>query len=879
MIFKNRSSKSLTIQKIATVALLFIMASTLVISSNMAKAQTSSSSNTPTYAFVVANPNPLGVNQTALVDFWMADVTPNSVGATGDFYSGVTIKITDPNGAVTTKGPFTLNSLADGFFDYVPAIVGNYTFQMLYPGNDFTDININYLSSQSKPFTLVVQQTQVAQLPQTPLPSAYWQRPINAQNYLWSAVSSNWLMAAWNNTGSSFGLGARAFDDGSSYVGEGTSPNSAHILWTSPLTFGGLAGGEYGSAPYYQGASYEQFFQPPVIMNGILYYNTILAQEPSTESNTPSITAVSLQTGQTIFTVQDTSLTFGQIYNYVSPNQAGTFGYLWSVSGSTWTMYDASKGGKILTLVDVPSGVVIPAADGSILVYSLTPNANGYALSLWNSSQAIAQDNNHDPGLSNDYWTWRPYYWQTDPFSNGVVNATGTTGYPTFNQYFQTVEGQQNTNGTMWTVQEPNTAPGLTLSPEFNQGSWTDGPYIVAGNPPFGFGAAWNISSTQPVDIAAYDMATGHLAFTSALNPPSNLPNDFGDTIEQTFMFNGIFYNFIKQTEQWAAWDIEKGGQPIWVSQPYANPWGMYAQSGGEENAYGLFYAAGWDGEIHAYNVTSGSQEFDFHSANALYNTPYGVYPFYGGITVTADGKIFAQTGQHGNGVATMYEGQALYVVNATSGQSLWNMTGWFNAGALADGVWVTQNNYDNQIYAFGKGPSATTVTASPGVGNIVTIQGTVTDQSPGANGTAAIADQYMSQWMAYLYEQQALPSNFPNNAGVQVTFTAIDPNGNIVNVGSATSDSTGHYALKWTPSSAVAGLYTIVATFDGTNSYYGSVAETSISTVSASPTQAPTATPTSVADMYFVPSVIAIIIVIIIVGIVLALLMLRKRP
>ena len=878
---QNVFKKNPKIQKIVTVALLFFMVSTLIFAANLGKAQAATATDTPTYAFVVANPNPLGVNQTALVDFWMADVTPGSVGATGDFYSGVTVVITDPNGSNTTKGPFTLNSLADGFFDYVPTIVGNYTFQMFYAGNNFTDININYLPSHSSPFTLTVQQQAVSAMPQTPLPNAYWQRPINAQNYLWAAVSSNWLMAAWNETGSSFGLGARAFDDGSSFAGEGVSPSSAHILWTSPLTFGGLAGGSYGSTPYYQEASYEQFFQPPVIMNGILYYNTILAQEPSTESSTPSITAVSMLTGQTLFTIQNTSLTFGQIYNYVSPNQSGAFAYLWSVSGSTWTMYDASKGGKILTLVDVPSGVVVPSSDGSILVYSLTPNAQGYALSLWNSSQAIAIDNNHDPGLSNDYWTWRPYYWQTDPYANGVVNATGTTPYASTNAFFQPILAQQNTNGTMWTVQEPNTAAGLTLSPEFNQGGWFDGNDIIAGNPPSAFGAPWDINSKQQIAIVGYNMATGALDFNSSLAPANGLPNDFGDTIEESFQYNGIFYNFIKQTMQWAAWDIHAGGQPIWISQPYTNPWGMYAQSGGEQNAFGLFYAAGWDGEIHAYSVTNGTQMFSFQSANAGYETPYGEYPFYGGITVTADGKIFAQTGQHGNGVATMYRGQALYVVNATTGQSLWNMTGWFNAGALADGVWVTQNNYDNQIYAFGKGPSATTVTATAGIGNVATIQGTVTDQSPGANDTAAIADQYMSDWMAYQYEQQALPNTFPcSSAGVQVTLTATDPNGNTINIGTATSDSTGHYSYTWTPSSTVTGKYTITASFNGTNSYYPSIAETSISTAaSASPTTAPTSTPTPAVDAYFLPAVAAIIVVIIIVGIVLALLMLRKRP
>jgi hypothetical protein len=53
----------------------------------------------------------------------------------------------------------------------------------------------------------------------------------------------------------------------------------------------------------------------------------------------------------------------------------------------------------------------------------------------------------------------------------------------------------------------------------------------------------------------------------------------------------------------------------------------------------------------------------------------------------------------------------------------------------LADGYVVGLNYYDNQIYCFGKGPSSTTVTASPKIvadGDSVMIEGTVTDQSPG---------------------------------------------------------------------------------------------------------------------------------------------------
>ena len=111
------------------------------------------------------------------------------------------------------------------------------------------------------------------------------------------------------------------------------------------------------------------------------------------------------------------------------------------------------------------------------------------------------------------------------------------------------------------------------------------------------------------------------------------------------------------------------------------------------------------------------------------------------------------------------------------------------------------------------------------------------------------------------------------------MSIDAIDPNGNFITIGNATSDITGNYNLAWAPPS-VPGKYTIIATFAGSNSYYGSTTETATYVASAAaPTPAPTSTPTTVADTYFVPAIAGIIVVIIIGFIVLALLMLRKRP
>ena len=55
--------------------------------------------------------------------------------------------------------------------------------------------------------------------------------------------------------------------------------------------------------------------------------------------------------------------------------------------------------------------------------------------------------------------------------------------------------------------------------------------------------------------------------------------------------------------------------------------------------------------------------------------------------------------------------------------------------------------------------------------------------------GTPAISDESMGPWMEYLYENQAKPTNA---TGVPVELTAIDPNGNYIQIGSVTSDLTG---------------------------------------------------------------------------------------
>ena len=207
------------------------------------------------------------------------------------------------------------------------------------------------------------------------------------------------------------------------------------------------------------------------------------------------------------------------------------------------------------------------------------------------------------------------------------------------------------------------------------------------------------------------------------------------------------------------------------------------------------------------------------------------------------------------------------------------------NYMVIADGYLVGPNFYDNQIYCYGKGPSSTTVSAGPKAsvhGDTVVIEGTVTDVSPGAqelelaarfpNGLPAISDADQSAWMEYVYMDQGMPIA----TGVELKLETLDPNGNFYEIGNTTSDASGYFAYAFTPE--VPGMYTIIATFDGSNSYYGSNAVTSLYVE-----EAPVATPTppppppGMTDTYVLGIGAGAIIAIIAVGIVIVL-MLRKR-
>jgi hypothetical protein len=161
-----------------------------------------------------------------------------------------------------------------------------------------------------------------------------------------------------------------------------------------------------------------------------------------------------------------------------------------------------------------------------------------------------------------------------------------------------------------------------------------------------------------------------------------------------------------------------------------------------------------------------------------------------------------------------------------------------------------------------------------------VLVEGMVTDIAPGTakyaltarfpQGVPAVCDANMSDWMEYVYMQKERPADV---LGVEVIISVVDPNNNCYEVARATSDESGYFGCTFKPE--VPGLYTVVASFEGSKSYYGSFAETFINVESA-PEPTPTATPEprEPVGTYFTISTIVIIVAIAIV----AILILRRR-
>jgi hypothetical protein len=359
---------------------------------------------------------------------------------------------------------------------------------------------------------------------------------------------------------------------------------------------------------------------------------------------------------------------------------------------------------------------------------------------------------------------------------------------------------------------------------------------------------------------------------------------------------NRVLFMSDTETMQWLGYSIDDGsllwgpvGEDFRAYQYYGGGYG-----GGQEGfpAYGNLYTQTYGGEIHCYSGKDGKLLWKYNNTNSGDETPWGLRPIF--IAAIADGKVYAFNNEHSPNYP-LYKGNKIYCINASTGEEIYTMLSWAgqiggagtSSSVVADGFLAYYNYYDNSVYSVGKGPSATTVTASPKVsvnGNSVLLEGTVIDTASGTkqdeqtarfpNGVPAVSDASMNQWMEYVYMQKPKPTNV---TGVTVNFDVIDANGNFRPIGTTTSDAEGFYSFNWTPD--IEGKYTVIATFQGSESYWPSHAETSFVVNAAVPT--PTSQPAVAlppTEMYFAISTAVLVVAIAVVG-ALILMAVRKRP
>jgi len=809
----------------------------------------------PTWAFLSIEPDPIGVGQEAFINFWIDKVPPTASAQYGDRWHNFKVTVTDPDGNEEILGPFTSDDTGGTSTRYVPSKLGTYKFEFNFPGQTITGENpgptgtyqSQYIGDYYKPATssvveLIVQDEQIGYLPQTPLPTDYWERPIYSENLDWYRISGNWFGFAMQSHGGAY------YNISGNFNPYTRAPNTAHIIWTKPLAFGGIIGGEFGGSQYgssyYQTPQYEPKFQG-IAINGILYYKSV----PGSSTYPEGWVAVNMRTGETVWT-KDTSnsLLCGQVLSYVSPNQFGGLPYLWSYestvapnTGTTYGLYDATTGNWILNIVNgTRFSKIVEADDGSLLGYYT--NNTDHTLVMWNSTKAIIGPLDVPSGYPVG-WMWRPIQGAEVPFEYGIqMKAPLVTTYD-----------------------------GEEISPNLSIMTMSSDIVLLHSTPISRWGLGWDL-------WVGYDAHSGQKIW----GPINHTYTAFARMKDSPAM-QGMIFEFTHPTMTWEAYSL-KTGQKVWgPTEPYPNAWG-YHVAYDPIAAYGMLYEADFAGYLHAYDMTTGELEWQFHTGESGYETPYGVYNLYH-IEAVADGKIYAEGGHTYS--PPLYRGAQLWCINATTGEKIWSVSSFTMVNqataVLADGILVEPNAYDNRIYAFSKGRSAVTISApetTQPLGESVLVKGTVTDQSPGqtclgipAAGTPAIADESMSDWMEYLYMQQPKPTNA---TGVKVTISVIDPNGNCYDVGTTTSTIDGFYKLSFTP--PVPGEYYVYATFEGSESYYSSSAVTAIDVEEApAATAEPTPMPASVADIYLLPATAGIIVAIVVIGLVI-ILMLRKR-
>ena len=874
---KNSISKT---KMIATFVIVLLMASIAVLQNPIQSAQALPSARqpvsgplpagavvnvtVPTTAHLSFRPTTIGVTQTFLINMW---ISPGM--HVERKHTDYTVTMTKPDG---TKDAIKMDSFpADGtaWFEYVADQLGEWKLKFDFLGTYFPDgyyfdgtvydsvADAGTIDTQGQQFrgvayiqgayyqpsstpeqTLTVTDNIVRSWPELPMPTDYWTRPLIAyDNREWWSMAGNYPGTGYFN--SHLPIWDELYPGTNPEEGPRYSfhpwvqgPNSAHIVWKRQDNLAGFAGpdmtlattgGATNPTLVYQGRAYGT--------QTVRWYNG---------SFLSCAICYDLRTGE-MYYMNPTAAPFNGItpsyvsYNILSPNWISPSSPVGGTAGS-------APGER-----KIENPELITTSGGRLLkINPLTGDVSGnYSLSPLT-------------GTAGTYYKNGFFYAIQD-----LGAALGANRYRFIN----------------WTV--------FGTASNFTQRIISNTTYATKSLPTL---IDWNVglgASVSGIQTAgAYDATTvrGFNAMTGA--------SIWNTTVEET-LYSGSCavadsgkVAFSSQQGYFVAFDLATG-TVAWRGEVSDYPWdssGFGAYS--IQSAYGMIFRDAYSG-VYAIDWDTGDIVWKYEAlADSPYEAPYTgsngstVYCFNSGGKI-ADGKMYISNAEH-SATYPLTRGWSMHCINITTGEGIWKIGHPMSSGVIADGYMTATDSYTGYMYVFGKGKSATAVTAPDVVmpfGNSVVIKGTVLDQSPAQPDTPCVSKESMSLQMEYLHLQKPQTGLWQNETitGVPVTLTAIGTDGTVIDIGTVTTNGYyGTFSKAWTPSSQ--GEYQIIASFAGDDSYGSSWAQT-YATVTQAPqaTVAPTPSPVqqSPTDMYLAASTIAIIIAIAIVGV----LILRKHP
>jgi len=772
--------------KISTIALILLLA----ISTTLAILPIVAAKGTVCYLGAI--PNPVGKDQQVLLHVGITDQLPS----TDQSWLDLSITITDPEGGQSTIENIKTDSTGGTGVSFYPDKVGLYTLVAHFP--EQVQRGTTYTASDSPPVELEVQAEKVPVYPGHSLPSNYWTRPIDAQLREWSAITGSWPNIPRNL-----------------YAPYNDGPETAHILWTKPMTQGGLAGGKLTGLSFEIGDAYEgkwsgssgglsSWASTAIILTGKLYY------QESTQEDPVVTHCVDLHTGEELWSkvfMANQTIAFGQTFHFDGINYHGAFEYIYVTSGGgwgggsqTWYAFDSWTGDWMFTITDVPSGTNLYGPMNEICRYVV--NTRSGTVSLWNTTEVVMK---------------------------GLTGSTaGSWGS---NAHGRTHDGSR---GIMWTESIETGLPGSATATFLND-------RII------GASASTSAVTVWGINVNASDGAIGRTLFTETWTPPSYWADmqlsvsGFQSGWQVWSQEDRVGILWIKDVREHYAFSLNDGSF-MWStpSQGYQDAFDD-TPADARAIAYGKFYCASLSGVVYAYDIQTGDLAWRYEATDPYSEYLFGNTWWLKPLFVT-DGKIYVAHLEH-SPIDPRPRGGPFICLNATDGTEIFRINGafrqtrWGGRGIIGDSIIATMDTYDQRVYAIGKGASATTLTASPKVvarGSSLVLEGTVMDASPGTkdldvqlrfpSGVPAISDADMSEWMLYVYKQFEMPENA---TGVEVVFNLVNSTGHILDMDRTKTDATGTFSYVFYPDKE--GTFKVLATFEGSEGYYGSCAVTTI--------------------------------------------------